>query len=168
MATLASSLAAQVSLWDSHCISTCNKSALWIFPVSSHRILKRSVLKDWDFRTLGNFYHFFKDILMGKWMGGGSWNGWWVRLPWLLVTHWCFCFCVFCLFLAALGFSCCKWAFSSCGEVCSSLLCTGFSLHWRLLLQSMGSRVCRLQWLWHTAQELHHTGLVALRHVESS
>ena len=105
---------------------------------------------------------------MGKWMGDDSWSGWWVRLPWLLVTHWCFCFCVFCLFLAALGFSCCKWAFSSCGELCSSLLCTGFWLQWRLLLQSTGSRVCRLQWLWHTAQELHHTGLVALRHVESS
>ena len=64
----------------------------------------------------------------------------------------------FCLFLAALGFSCCEWAFSSCGEVCSSLLCTGFSLQWHLLLQSTGSRVCRLQWLWHTGSGVEAYG----------
>ena len=45
------------------------------------------------------------------------------------------------LFLAALGLRCCARAFSSCGE--QGLLlpqCTGFSLQWLLLLQSMGSR----------------------------
>ena len=40
--------------------------------------------------------------------------------------------------------------FSSCAKVCSSLICTGFSMQWRLLLQSTGSKVCRLQQLWHT------------------
>ena len=46
------------------------------------------------------------------------------------------------LFLAALGLCCCMWAFSSCSKVgdYSSLRCTGFSLHWLLLLQSTGSR----------------------------
>ena len=43
----------------------------------------------------------------------------------------------------------------------SSLRCRGFSLQWLLWLQSRGSRVHRLQQLW-------HTGLVALQHVGSS
>ena len=45
------------------------------------------------------------------------------------------------LFLVPLGLRCCARAFSSCGERGLLLLqCTGFSLRWLLLLQSMGSR----------------------------
>ena len=45
------------------------------------------------------------------------------------------------LFLATLGLCCCARAFSSCSEWgYSSLRCTGFSLRWLHLLQSMGSR----------------------------
>ena len=62
----------------------------------------------------------------------------------------------------------------------SLLQCTGFSLWWLLLLQSMGSRCMgfsscgtQAQQLWLTgsraqAQQLWHTGLVAPRHVGSS
>ena len=42
----------------------------------------------------------------------------------------------------------------------SSLLCVGFSLRWLLLLRSTGSRA--------QAQQLWHTGLIALWHVGSS
>ena len=43
--------------------------------------------------------------------------------------------------MAALGLRCRAWAFSSCGELgYSSLRCSGFSLQWLLLLQSMCSR----------------------------
>ena len=52
--------------------------------------------------------------------------------------------------------------FSSCGE--QGLLSgygTGFSLQWLLLLQSMGSRVLRLQ-------QLQHMGSAALQYVGSS
>ena len=45
------------------------------------------------------------------------------------------------LFLAALGLRCCARAFSIVPSgVYSSLRCTGYSLRWLLLLQSMGSR----------------------------
>ena len=62
-----------------------------------------------------------------------------------LGVHVSFCFVFkhvfFYLFLAALGLRCCAWAFSSCGDGSySSLWCTGFSLQWLFLLQSMGSR----------------------------
>ena len=51
-------------------------------------------------------------------------------------------------------------AFSSYGEQgYSSLQCAGFSL--RQLLYSMGSKVCELQYLWHTS-------LAGPQHVESS
>ena len=62
----------------------------------------------------------------------------------------------------------------------SSLQCLRFSLPWLLLLQSLGSRCvgfssCNtwVQWLWNTgtrmpAQQLWHTGLVALWHVGCS
>ena len=46
---------------------------------------------------------------------------------------------VYFLFLAVLGLQCFVWAFSSSGEGSSSLFwCTGFSLQWLLLLQSIG------------------------------
>ena len=62
----------------------------------------------------------------------------------------------------------------------SSLRCTGFSLQWLLLLQSMGSRHVgfsswgeQAQQLWRAgsraqAQQLWHMGLVAPRHAGSS
>ena len=50
--------------------------------------------------------------------------------------------------MAALGLHCCVWAFSSCSEWgLLSLWCVGVSLWWLLFLQSMGTRVCRLQLL---------------------
>ena len=52
-------------------------------------------------------------------------------------------------FLTALSLCHCTWAFSICGQ-------PGL-----LLLQSTGSRMCRLQWLW-------FMGSVAPQHVESS
>ena len=61
----------------------------------------------------------------------------------------------FILFLAVLGLRCCMRAFFSCTE--RGLLPSCFSLRWLLLLQSMCS-----------AQQLWHTGLLALRHVGSS
>ena len=88
------------------------------------------------------------------------------------------------LFLSALGLRCCTRAFSSCGKWGYSLLwCSGFLLRWLLLLRSAGSRRAGFsscgtwaQQLWlagsrtqaQQAQQLQHTGLVALQHVGSS
>ena len=79
------------------------------------------------------------------------------------------------VFVAACGLSLVaeSWGYSS-------LWCVGFSLWWLLLLWSTGSRCTgfssygkRAQQLWFAgsrvqAQQLWHTGLVALRHVGSS
>ena len=61
----------------------------------------------------------------------------------------------------ALNSSCRKWGYSP-------LQCTGFSVQWLLLLQSTGSRACRLQQFQHTDSVVQCTGLVAPRHVGSS
>ena len=50
----------------------------------------------------------------------------------------------------------------------SSLLCTGFSLQWLLLLQSTGSRCMGFSGCGTRAQQLWRTGLVVPRHVGSS
>ena len=50
----------------------------------------------------------------------------------------------------------------------SSLRCSGFSLRWLLLLQSMGSRHAGFSSCGTRAQQLWHTGLAAPRHVGSS
>lgn len=53
---------------------------------------------------------------------------------------------IFYLFLDVLGLYC-RMGFSlvAASQSCSSLLCMGFLLQWRLLLRRMGSRVHRLQ-----------------------
>ena len=93
-----------------------------------------------------------------------------------LTLHcWCFFKNLICLFLASLILHCCAQPFSSCGEprLLPRCGCTGFSLRWRLGLQSMGSRGCRLQQLWFAGsrawdQELWRTGLAAQQHIRSS
>ena len=58
---------------------------------------------------------------------------------------------VFLPFIIYLGLCYCTWAFSNCTKVEAALWlwCVGFSLQGFLLLQSMGSRVHRLQGLQH-------------------
>ena len=61
--------------------------------------------------------------------------------------------------------------FSGCSEqrLLLQLHCSGFSLQWLLLLQSTGSRACRLQQLWHVgsvvvAPGLQSSGSVVVAH----
>ena len=68
---------------------------------------------------------------------------------------------VFILFVAVLGPHCSVWAFSSCHEWELLSSCGAQTFHYLHLLQSVDCRAHRLQLL-------RHSGLVALRHVESS
>ena len=67
------------------------------------------------------------------------------------------------VFLAACGLS-----LVAAGGGYSLLRCVGFSLQWLLLLWSTGSRPAGFSSCESWAQQLWHTGLVALRHVGSS
>ena len=77
------------------------------------------------------------------------------------------------IYLAVLGLGCCSGFFlvvESRGPLFVEV--GGFSRQWLLLLQSTGSRVCRLLRLWLPgstahAPHLRHTGLVSLQHVRS-
>ena len=73
------------------------------------------------------------------------------------------------LFLVALCLRCCVQALSSCAESggYSPLQCMDFLLRW-LLLWNTESRHTGVSGCSTQAQQLWHTGLVALRHVEST
>ena len=60
------------------------------------------------------------------------------------------------LFLAVLCLHCCTgFSFAAASRGCSLLPCSDFSLQWPLMLESMGSRVCRLQ-------SVQHMGSIAV------
>ena len=61
-----------------------------------------------------------------------------------------FCCCCLYLFLAVLGLRCCCFSLVAASEGYSSVQCVGLSLQWPLWW-STGSRVHRLQQLWHTS-----------------
>lgn len=75
-----------------HHISVFNRSALYILPILSDRILKR--YKDWYFNNINNFYCFIKGIMWNSlhpcppppicvWW----WRIWWIQVPVRCLRH---------------------------------------------------------------------------------
>lgn len=81
---------------NNHCGLGCSWSALLVFLMSSCRILKSCVFKDWDLIKLVNFYCFIKDIVKGNWVFFFSFLSsflfvrmWWRACSlWRMTLHW--------------------------------------------------------------------------------